>query len=65
MKHMWDRISEFLWDEDGPTATEYSVMLALIIVACVASIQLIGDKVTNIFTNVQAGLPDAVAGSGS
>lgn len=53
---------EFLRSEDGPTATEYAVMLALIIIVALGAITLLGSKVNTIFTNVEGGLPD---GSGS
>jgi pilus assembly protein Flp/PilA len=49
---------EFLRSEDGPTATEYAVMLALIIIVALGAITLLGNKVNTIFTNVEAGLPD-------
>ena len=61
MKGFWNRTQEFLRSEDGPTATEYAVMLALIIVAAIGSIQLVGDKVSETFTNVEANLPDVAA----
>jgi len=51
-----DRIREFIKSEDGPTATEYAVMLALIIVAALAAIQSLGTKVTGIFSNVETEL---------
>ena len=51
----------FLVSEDGPTATEYSVMLALIIVVCIAAISGIGETVSTTFTNVDNGLPTGVA----
>lgn len=52
------RAADFLRDEDGPTAVEYSVMLALIVVVCIGAITLIGNKVSSIFTNLESGLPD-------
>jgi pilus assembly protein Flp/PilA len=55
------RAKDFLQSEDGPTATEYAVMLALIIVAAIGSIQLVGDKVSETFTNVEGQLPDVDA----
>ena len=58
MKSLISRAKNFLKSEDGPTATEYAVMLALIIVVCMTAIQLIGEKVESIFINVEAGLPD-------
>ena len=35
---------EFLKHEDGPTAVEYAVMLALIIVVCIAAISALGTN---------------------
>jgi pilus assembly protein Flp/PilA len=42
----------FLENEDGPTAVEYAVMLALIIVVCVATITTLGSNANNTFSNV-------------
>lgn len=57
MKALMNRTKQFLVSEDGPTATEYAVMLALIIIVSLASITLLGGKVRDIFGNVQATLP--------
>ena len=62
MKGIINRTKHFLQSEDGPTATEYAVMLALIIIACLAAVQLLGQKVTSVFTGVEAALP-TVGGS--
>lgn len=43
---------EFLEREDGPTAVEYAVMLSLIIVVCLASIAVLGQKASGTFTSV-------------
>ena len=53
-------LKRFLKSEDGPTATEYAVMLALIIVACIATVTLLGTNVDALFGQVDA----AVAGAG-
>ena len=53
---MVDRIREFVRSEDGPTATEYAVMLALIIVVCIAAVTTLGGKVNNTFTAVNTKL---------
>ncbi len=53
---MFNRMREFLVNEDGPTATEYAVMLALIIVVALAAISALGTKVTGIFDNVKTSL---------
>ncbi len=41
----------FLQREDGPTAVEYAVMLALIVAVCLAAISLVGQKTNSIFGN--------------
>ena len=46
-------IQRFLASEDGPTAVEYAVMLALIIVVCIAMIRLVGQAANTQFDNVQ------------
>ena len=47
---------KFLKREDGPTAVEYAVMLALIIVVCIAAITALGQKANQTFQDVNAGL---------
>ena len=42
----------FLKNEDGPTAVEYAVMLALIIVVCIAAITTLGSNANNTFAFV-------------
>jgi pilus assembly protein Flp/PilA len=42
----------FLKREDGPTAVEYAVMLALIIVVCIAAIGALGSNAANTFNYV-------------
>jgi pilus assembly protein Flp/PilA len=46
------RCVEFLTSEDGPTAVEYAVMLALIVVVCLAAISQIGTAADAIFQEV-------------
>jgi len=42
----------FLKKEDGPTAVEYAVMLALIVVVCIAAITALGSNANGTFGNV-------------
>lgn len=42
MKNLMGGIKAFLISEDGPTAVEYAVMLALIIVVCISPVTTIG-----------------------
>ncbi|MCG3136425.1 MAG: hypothetical protein HJJLKODD_00258 [Phycisphaerae bacterium] len=56
MKALVNKVREFLKSEDGPTATEYAVMLALIIVVCLGAITTLGTKVSSVFEDVNASL---------
>jgi pilus assembly protein Flp/PilA len=46
------RLADFLRREDGPTAVEYAVMLALIIVVCLTAITTLGTNANQVFSNV-------------
>jgi pilus assembly protein Flp/PilA len=46
------KLVAFLKKEDGPTAVEYAVMLALIIVVCIAAITTLGSNANQTFGNV-------------
>jgi pilus assembly protein Flp/PilA len=56
MKSFATSMLEFLKEEDGPTAVEYAVMLALIVVVCLAAIGTIGTEANTQFQAVGAGL---------
>lgn len=43
---------DFLQREDGPTAVEYAVMLALIVVVCIAAITALGTNASSTFSSV-------------
>ena len=49
-------VRTFLETEDGPTAVEYAVMLALILVACIATVQTLGTSADAKFIQVDAAL---------
>lgn len=53
------QIAKFLRSEDGPTAVEYAVMLALIIVVCLVAITALGTNANATFTTVS----NKIAGS--
>jgi pilus assembly protein Flp/PilA len=56
MQSFLNRARQFLRAEDGPTATEYAVMLALIVLVALAAITGLGGTVQGIFTDVNAGI---------
>jgi pilus assembly protein Flp/PilA len=52
MRKFAQKLVEFLKREDGPTAVEYAVMLALIIVVCITAITALGNNANATFTTV-------------
>ena len=49
-------IKKFLVSEDGPTAVEYAVMMALLIVVVIGTVTQIGINTKNQFIKVQNAL---------
>jgi pilus assembly protein Flp/PilA len=49
MNIITQKIQRFLEDESGPTAVEYAVMIALIIIVCIASVGLVGQSADELF----------------
>ena len=45
-------VKKFLVSEDGPTAVEYAVMLALIVIVCLTAIQAIGTNSNETFDSI-------------
>jgi pilus assembly protein Flp/PilA len=56
MKGLTTSVKQFLASEDGPTAVEYAVMLALIVVVCLTAIQTIGTNANTKFNKVATAL---------
>jgi pilus assembly protein Flp/PilA len=52
MRCLTQAVLRFLNREDGPTAVEYAVMLALIVVVCVSAITTLGSNSNNTFSHV-------------
>jgi len=52
MRKFTTALVNFLKNEDGPTAVEYAVMLALIIVVCITAVATLGSNASNTFTAV-------------
>jgi len=61
MRKFVNSVVNFMKREDGPTAVEYAVMLALIIVVCITAITALGTNANKTFTNVG----NAIGGAGS
>ncbi len=56
MKSLAQKVQRFLVSEDGPTAVEYAVMLALIVIVCLTAIQSVGTQTSTTFDNVASSL---------
>jgi pilus assembly protein Flp/PilA len=52
MKSLAKKVQRFLVSEDGPTAVEYAVMLALIVIVCLTAIRSVGTNAAATFTGV-------------
>lgn len=56
MQNLIAKVERFLVSEDGPTAVEYAVMLALILVACITIITSLGTSISSTFGTVNSSL---------
>ena len=52
MQGLVQKVQNFLVSEDGPTAVEYAVMLALIVIVCLTAIQAIGTQAERTFSKI-------------
>lgn len=56
MTRLMELTKKFIADEEGATAVEYGVLVALIIAACVAIIAVLGGQIQSGFQNVSDAL---------
>ena len=61
MRKFTQAVVSFINDESGPTAVEYAVMLALIIVVCITAVTTLGTNANNTFSYVG----NKIGGAGS
>jgi len=59
MQNFRNFVVDFLKQEDGPTAVEYAVMLALIVVVCIGAITTLGKNANTTFTSVGTAITSA------
>ena len=52
-------VAEFIRSEDGPTAVEYAVMVALIIIVCITAISGLSSAIQNSFNEASATINNA------
>jgi pilus assembly protein Flp/PilA len=56
MRVIYDAIVSFLREDDGPTAVEYAVLLALIVAVCIGSVGLLSNAVGDSFDSSGAAI---------
>jgi len=62
LPHLTRQLVKFVRSEDGPTAVEYAVMLALIIVVCIAAITTLGSNANGTAFSSAPGMPEMTCG---
>jgi pilus assembly protein Flp/PilA len=60
---MLNQLLRLCRDEDGPTAVEYAMLLALILVVVITAINALGDTSSGIWANDSTQITTAIAGS--
>lgn len=53
MTNLAQSVKKFLVSEDGPTAVEYAVMLALIVIVCLTAIRAVGTNASGRFNTIK------------
>ncbi|MDA7978418.1 MAG: Flp family type IVb pilin [Pirellulales bacterium] len=53
------------WDDDGPTAVEYAVLLALILMAVIGAIGAFGSQTGGMWGDIDSDLSATTFGGGS
>ncbi len=64
MSKLFASTKQFLCDESGPTAVEYAVMLALIVVVCITAIGVLGNNAASTFNDAALNNAAGSAGAG-
>jgi pilus assembly protein Flp/PilA len=56
MRNLSEKLVKFFKSEDGPTAVEYAVMVALIIVVAIGAITVLGEKTSGVFNTTASAI---------
>lgn len=59
------RAMEFLRDESGPTAAEYAIMLAVLLVIVIGAVTAMGEAHRQVWTDVGTALAPVTGAAGS
>ena len=55
MERVLAKLKSFFSEDSGATATEYAVMIALVIIVCIGAVSALGDKVSQVFADASVG----------
>ena len=61
MKNLIGKLISFFKDEEGATAVEYAIMVALIAIVVIVMVSLVGKKANNVFSKVQSRLTEVAS----
>jgi pilus assembly protein Flp/PilA len=53
MRQLMSHVKSFTVQDEGATMVEYGLMVALIAIACIGAIALVGTNLSNLFTKVK------------
>ena len=56
MKRLAEKVKRLVVSEAGPTAVEYAIMLALVVIVCLAAIRTIGTRTNTTLETVSSEL---------
>ncbi len=59
MREIFKRIANFFKEEEGATAVEYALMVALIAAVIIAAVSLLGQESANTFNKVRDSMANA------
>lgn len=65
MNKITQTILNFLRSEEGPTATEYAVLIAVICVAVIGALSSFGVHMENLYTSLASTIPTGSSAGGS
>ena len=63
MRSLLKAAVQFAKNEDGPAAVEYAVMLALIVVVCIAAVTTLGNNMSSQFSFISSSIKPPATGS--
>jgi pilus assembly protein Flp/PilA len=64
MKKLVKKLREFMGNEEGQGLVEYALIIALVAIVCIVALTLLGNRVSNTYTNIAGPLGGGGGGGG-